>query len=449
MKNRLLTIVAALLAALMFAFAAGCTDGGGTATDPGNTDGGGDKKTETPATYTVSFFLDNGEGDVPAQTVQEGAKAAKPSTDPTRYGCTFEGWSVTPLALAEYDFNTAVSANTTLYAFWAGAGGELYTVTYDLNGGTGNVPPQKYRPEWEYFYYAEIPQKTGAVFLGWAIDGSNDYGNVITNGSYNGDAIEDDITLYACWGDPANDLDVFRSIFLLSMVNVTGTYTSGSFGGHELIVATNYVHGIVTAQYQKIYYLVWQEDWVYSDGNLYSILEIDGETVARRDFVPQVFGSSYASGASALMSTLTGLVQMQEAEAFTVTKTADGYSVTLDDQTIDCTVSGGKITKMSGQDISSSTESVLTYDGSNVVPARPDKDWGGFAVALYFPDGGLYGLSSYELGAVTLSDLRNFAGEVGFNGAKIFKDSALTDEVTADLTLTKDIKLYVQAASAE
>ena len=67
-------------------------------------------------TYTVIFDSDGGTA-VSTQTVTEGGKAIKPSPNPTKSGFDFVHWFNTA-DNAEWDFNTAVTANLTLKAKW-------------------------------------------------------------------------------------------------------------------------------------------------------------------------------------------------------------------------------------------------------------------------------------------------------------------------------------------
>ena len=60
----------------------------------------------------------SGHGTAPAsQTVADGDKATKP-TDPTASGYTFKGWYTDSTFQTAFDFNTAIHADTTLYAKW-------------------------------------------------------------------------------------------------------------------------------------------------------------------------------------------------------------------------------------------------------------------------------------------------------------------------------------------
>ena len=69
------------------------------------------------ATYTVSFNM-NGHGtQVAAQTVEEGGKAIKPA-DPKETGYKFAGWYADATFSTKFDFDTEITANTTVYAKW-------------------------------------------------------------------------------------------------------------------------------------------------------------------------------------------------------------------------------------------------------------------------------------------------------------------------------------------
>ena len=63
----------------------------------------------------VSFMAMGGIA-VPTQLIAEGNKATEPTT--TRTGYTFLGWSSSSENFVEFDFNTAITEDITLYAFW-------------------------------------------------------------------------------------------------------------------------------------------------------------------------------------------------------------------------------------------------------------------------------------------------------------------------------------------
>ncbi|MCM1368472.1 MAG: InlB B-repeat-containing protein [Roseburia sp.] len=62
-------------------------------------------------------FNSNGGSSVDEQTIAEGGKATKP-TDPTKDNYNFGGWYSDSALTKAFDFDTAVTANTTLYAKW-------------------------------------------------------------------------------------------------------------------------------------------------------------------------------------------------------------------------------------------------------------------------------------------------------------------------------------------
>lgn len=71
-----------------------------------------------PVNYTVTFRM-NGHGTaISAQKVTSGKKAAKPAA-PKADGFTFGGWYKDADCKTAFDFNTTITANTTVYAKWA------------------------------------------------------------------------------------------------------------------------------------------------------------------------------------------------------------------------------------------------------------------------------------------------------------------------------------------
>jgi len=69
-----------------------------------------------PSTHTVTFETNDG-SKVEALEVEDGAKATKP-TDPTKEGYTFDGWYSDKELTKAFDFATAITADTTVYAKW-------------------------------------------------------------------------------------------------------------------------------------------------------------------------------------------------------------------------------------------------------------------------------------------------------------------------------------------
>ena len=175
------------------------------------------KWTAESGTFTVTFNS-NGGSAVPAQTVKAGEKAVKPS-NPTKSGCTFSGWYSDSTLTTQYNFNSAVTANVTLYAKWttsSGGGGggyvppSTYSVTYNGNGNTTGTAPSDSK---SYKSGAEVTVLAadsafvcdGKILSGWntKADGtgsSYQAGDVFT--------ITKDTTLYAQWEEAVGNITI-------------------------------------------------------------------------------------------------------------------------------------------------------------------------------------------------------------------------------------------------
>ena len=81
--------------------------------------------------YTVTFDCVGG-SEIEAQTIEKGAKVAKPM-DPTREGYTFVEWQLDGLT---YDFDSAVTGSITLVAVWQKDALKTFTVSFDVGEGT-------------------------------------------------------------------------------------------------------------------------------------------------------------------------------------------------------------------------------------------------------------------------------------------------------------------------
>lgn len=66
--------------------------------------------------YTVTFNT-NGGGSVASQTVNDGGKATRPTTNPTKDGFTFDDWYTDDTYTTKFDFtNNTITTDTTIYA---------------------------------------------------------------------------------------------------------------------------------------------------------------------------------------------------------------------------------------------------------------------------------------------------------------------------------------------
>jgi len=94
--------------------------------ETGDTDAGASITIVVPAVYTVTFNANGGSEVAPVYVVHEN-KVAKP-TDPVRSSYTFAGWYTAAEGGVQYDFNAAVTEDTTLYARWSSE------PVYDITG---------------------------------------------------------------------------------------------------------------------------------------------------------------------------------------------------------------------------------------------------------------------------------------------------------------------------
>lgn len=124
--------------------------------------------TPSPEYHLITFNTEDGTAIQPQQ-VLNGKLPQKPD-NPTRTGYSFVRWEENG---AEYDWSMPILADHTLDAVWQA---QTFTVCYDLNGGTGELPPCV------DVYYGEtldsLPDgagitKPGGTFIGWTRDGED------------------------------------------------------------------------------------------------------------------------------------------------------------------------------------------------------------------------------------------------------------------------------------
>lgn len=177
--------------------------------------------TETPAaqpaaSYTVSFVTDGGT-DVASQTVTSGNKATRPA-NPSKTGCTFAGWYTNNTFTTAFDFDTAITANTVLYAKWDIAEG-YYKVTFDANGGTLATSSSWMSVQSGTSLAAPAePTKENAIFGGWYTDAE------CTNAFAFPHTITQAVTLYAKW-IPAGNINLNLEDVTMSTTANPGCYT--------------------------------------------------------------------------------------------------------------------------------------------------------------------------------------------------------------------------------
>ena len=140
-------------------------------------------------TYTVTFDS-NGGTEVPPQTVLEGEKAIKPA-DPTTLSDEFDGWYIDKNFDKEFDFNTPITGDITLYAKWVPW--QHFKVTFDLRGHGAQLKVQKVGVGEK----AKKPNPDPAAD-GWKFEGWYTTAECVIPFNF-GTEIMSDTTIYAKW----------------------------------------------------------------------------------------------------------------------------------------------------------------------------------------------------------------------------------------------------------
>ena len=143
--------------------------------------------------YTVKFDA-NGGSPGSTQKVISGDTATYPAV-PAKSGYRFDGWYTAKTGGTEFNFGTAITKNTTLYAHWI-ADTTYYTVKFDANGGSPGST--QIVESGDTVDYPDTPSKNGCTFVGWytSSTGGNEFDF--------DEAITKNITLFAHWKENKN-----------------------------------------------------------------------------------------------------------------------------------------------------------------------------------------------------------------------------------------------------
>ena len=149
--------------------------------------------------YTITFNANGGTGGPQyiTTTVLTGANSIS-TLKPTREGYNFKGWSTDPSATsAEYQpgGTCQFDDDITLYAVWEKEK-EVYTITYDANGGTNKPENQTKQEGTSITLSSVIPTRQGYKFLGWSTNKNATTATYAANATFSEDG---NITLYAVW----------------------------------------------------------------------------------------------------------------------------------------------------------------------------------------------------------------------------------------------------------
>ncbi len=140
--------------------------------------------------YTVSFDVDGG-STISNQTIDYGEKASQPTPEPTKAGHTFVGWYTSSTGNTHFNFDTAITGDTVVFAKWSPVA-VTHTVSFDVDGGSA-VSNQTVTHEGKASQPTSAPTKADYTFGGW-------YTNNAYTTPYNFDtAITANTVIYAKW----------------------------------------------------------------------------------------------------------------------------------------------------------------------------------------------------------------------------------------------------------
>lgn len=153
----------------------------------------------SPDNYTITYHGDSGSSNVPSpQSVKKDSYARISSQIPVKSGYIFDGWSDQGFeGTVNYQPDSVqwISSNLDLYTVWTRDETAQYTVTFDLQGGSGEFNPLKGKYGESWYLPASSPYKSGYTFKGWATSPNG-------NPEYQPDdiyTIYGNATLYAVW----------------------------------------------------------------------------------------------------------------------------------------------------------------------------------------------------------------------------------------------------------
>ena len=147
------------------------------------------------ALYTITYNANGGNSAPSKQTKSHGVNIKLSTSTPTRTGYTFQGWGTsTSDTSVDYAPGATYSANASdeLFAIWKV---NTYTVSYNLNGGTGTSTAQT-KTHGVALTLRGAPTKTNYTFVGWGTSASATTATYSAGGTYTNNA---NVTLYAIW----------------------------------------------------------------------------------------------------------------------------------------------------------------------------------------------------------------------------------------------------------
>ncbi len=174
--------------------------------------------------YVVTYNL-NYEGAPESETTNVSLnETVEKIEDPTRDGYTFYNWYTDQLCTVEYDFNTAITQDISLYAMWKQDGSNYNTVSYNMN--YYGVVPAEYKQEViEGATANELAielVREDYEFAGWYLDEN------VTIPYDENQTINDDTMVYAKWDKTKIGESTY--VFEAELTDLTGKSGPGFSG---------------------------------------------------------------------------------------------------------------------------------------------------------------------------------------------------------------------------
>lgn len=159
---------------------------------------------EKAKTWTITYNANGGTNAPPSQTVNVGEYITITSSEPTRKGYTFLGWSTwnespEPEAMFTPGYSYKSDYDLTLYAVWREVPKKTFTITYNKNtiDTVIGMPTNQTKTEGIGISLSkEVPVRSGYVFVHWSESSSDNGISYNPGGTYTKDS---NVTLYAIW----------------------------------------------------------------------------------------------------------------------------------------------------------------------------------------------------------------------------------------------------------
>ncbi len=185
--------------------------------------------------YKITYYAGGGTGAPSTQWKAYNKSIVLSNNKPTLNGYIFKGWNntgynktnVTHAPGSTYTSNAALN----LYPVWAAA---TYTVTYNVNGGTGTIASQTKSYNINLTLSSSVPTRTGYEFVGWGTSAYDTAAKYSAGGTYSTNA---NVTLYAIWKFIYNKPKISNFLVSRCTFTIDGTITVGGITIPKLVIA--------------------------------------------------------------------------------------------------------------------------------------------------------------------------------------------------------------------